>query len=137
MNNFIKPWLNFMKANQIYYRIISNVFWGICIYLKQQSIILLHWRHVLDHVLKCYADKAKSDPTEDDEDKMEIGNYFSLHANPLARSRGQVKLDSDKWKFGKNLFSFWASLWKKLWRSQFTRNCLLHAISSITVNHCS
>ena len=30
-------------------------------------------------------------------------NIFSLHANPLARSPGQVKLDSDKWQLWKNL----------------------------------
>jgi hypothetical protein len=30
-------------------------------------------------------------------------NIFSLHANPLAWSLGQVKLDSDKWKLWKNL----------------------------------
>jgi len=47
----------------------------------------------------------------------------NIHANPLARSTGQVKLDSDKWKLWKNLFEydsnfskfgFWASRWKKL-----------------------
>jgi len=27
-----------------------------------------------------------------------VGKSCSLHANPLARSPGQVKLDSDKWK---------------------------------------
>ena len=30
------------------------------------------------------------------EDTLEY--IYSLHANPLARSPGQVKLDSDKWK---------------------------------------
>jgi hypothetical protein len=30
--------------------------------------------------------------------------YCSLHANPLARSLEQVKLDLDKWKLWKNLF---------------------------------
>jgi hypothetical protein len=30
--------------------------------------------------------------------------YSSLHTNSLARSPGQVKLDSDKWKLWKNLF---------------------------------
>ena len=30
----------------------------------------------------------------------------SLHANPNARSPGQVKLDSDKWKLWQNLFEW-------------------------------
>ena len=30
--------------------------------------------------------------------------YYTLHANPLAQSPGQVKQDSDKWKLWKNLF---------------------------------
>ena len=35
---------------------------------------------------------------------FDTNNLFSLHANPLARSPGQVKLDSDKWKLWENLF---------------------------------
>jgi hypothetical protein len=30
--------------------------------------------------------------------------YYTLHANPIAQSPGQVKQDSDKWKLWKNLF---------------------------------
>jgi len=49
--------------------------------------------------------------------------YCSLHANPLAWSLGQVKLDSDKWKLWKNLlewidffskFGFRESTWKNI-----------------------
>ena len=53
----------------------------------------------------------------------------SLCANPLARSPGQVQLDSDKWKLWKNFFNkynFFLNLafgqvkyrgrWKKLWQ---------------------
>ena len=48
---------------------------------------------------------------------------LSLCTNPLARSPGQVKLDSDMWKLWKNLFElvenlskfgFRASRWKKI-----------------------
>lgn len=34
-------------------------------------------REVLDHVLQSYADKAKPSSTEDDEDQMEIGKFYS------------------------------------------------------------
>jgi len=33
-----------------------------------------------------------------------IVSVFQVHANPLAWSLEQVKLDSDKWKLCKNLF---------------------------------
>jgi len=36
--------------------------------------------------------------------KLKTNKYIcSLHANPLVRNQGQVKLDSDKWKLWKNL----------------------------------
>jgi hypothetical protein len=37
-------------------------------------------------------------------DRVQVKGIFSLRANPLARSPGQVKLDPDKWKLWKNLF---------------------------------
>ena len=36
--------------------------------------------------------------------------YCSLRANPLARSPGQVKLDSDKWKLWKNKYKIFLNL---------------------------
>ena len=70
-------------------------------------------------------------------------NYSSLRANPLARSPGKVKLDSDKWKLWKNLFEWIekfskfgcrASRWKKL-RQRNYRYCAIycHSYCEITL----
>ena len=64
----------------------------------------------------------------------------SLYVNLLARSPGQLKLDSDKWKLWKNLFEyiiffskfgFRTSRWKKIWqRLRKIKNKLLQRYSN-------
>ena len=42
----------------------------------------------------------------DNKDILWIGTKYSFRTNSLARSPGQEKLDSDKWKLWKNLFEY-------------------------------
>ena len=84
-----------------------NFFWFVHVFFFLLSLLLQHWVHFVNFyniIILSITD-------------------LSLCTNPLARSPGQVKLDSDMWKLWKNLFElvenlskfgFRASRWKTL-----------------------
>lgn len=57
-------------------------------------------RDVLDHVLKCYSEKAKSVPKEDDEDRMEIDiDFYYLNEDKVCRFFAEQILKHSRGKF--------------------------------------
>lgn len=65
-----------------------------------QTLEELFPRAVLDHVLKCYADKSKSDKMDEDDDRMEIDTeFYNLNEDKVCRFFAEQILKHSKGKF--------------------------------------